>query len=194
MARTYQLKRRAERQQDTRQRIVEAAVALHTTVGPSRTTVSAIAERAGVQRHTFYRHFPDDRSLNLACSGLFQERHPLPDAKAWRSLTNPLRRLRRGIGDLYEFYEQNGGALAPIFRDLEVDPGLREVVTLRMRQPIDAMVETLAEPFRLRGARERRFVAALRVFMDFTVWRALRSSTESPTEAAEAAVRAICAQ
>ena len=69
MARTYRLKRRAERQDETRHRIVEAAVALHTTVGPARTTVSAIAERAGVQRHTFYRHFPDERSLGLACSG-----------------------------------------------------------------------------------------------------------------------------
>src|SRR5215468_3236214 len=83
MARTYTLKRRAEQQADTRRRIVEAAVELHGSVGPARTTVSMVAERAGVQRHTFYAHFPDERSLLTACSGLSLERDPLPDAKSW---------------------------------------------------------------------------------------------------------------
>ena len=83
--RTYQLKRRAERQDQTRQRIVDAAIALHTTVGPAWTTVSAIAERAGVQRHTVYSHFPDERALGLACSGCYVERSPLPDASTWRA-------------------------------------------------------------------------------------------------------------
>src|SRR5215471_7398245 len=78
--RTYTLKRRAERQAETRQRIVEAAVDLHASVGPALTTVSMVADRAGVQRHTLYAHFPDERSLYLACSGLSLERSPLPNA------------------------------------------------------------------------------------------------------------------
>ena len=84
MARTYTLKRRAEQQAETRQRIVEAAVDLHGSVGPAQTTFSMVAERAGVQRHTLYAHFPDERSLFLACSGLALERDPLPDAAPWR--------------------------------------------------------------------------------------------------------------
>src|SRR6185436_18038656 len=83
MTRTYTLKRRAEQQADTRRRIVEAAVDLHTAIGPAATTVSMVAERAGVQRHTFYAHFPDERSLLMACSGLALERDPLPDPESW---------------------------------------------------------------------------------------------------------------
>ena len=79
MTRTYTLRRRAEQQAETRRRIVEAAVDLHGSVGPASTTFSMIAERAGVQRHTLYAHFPDERSLLLACSGLAHERDPLPD-------------------------------------------------------------------------------------------------------------------
>ena len=87
--RKYELKKRAERQEETRRRIVEAAVDLHGTIGPARTSVSAIAERAGVQRHTYYRHFPDERTLGMACSGLHFERNPLPDPEPWREIERP---------------------------------------------------------------------------------------------------------
>src|SRR6478609_6580060 len=92
MTRTYTLKRRAEQQAETRRRIVEAAVELHGRVGPAATTVSMVAERAGVQRHTFYAHFPDERSLLMACSGLAMERDPAPDAGPWRSIAEPKER------------------------------------------------------------------------------------------------------
>src|SRR5512143_2127813 len=89
MARTYTLKRRAEQQAETRQRIVEAAVDLHGTVGPARTSLSMVAERAGVQRHTLYAHFPDERRLFLACSGLAMERDPFPSPEEWRHINDP---------------------------------------------------------------------------------------------------------
>ncbi len=89
MNRKYELKERARRQAQTRQRIVEAAVDLHTTVGPARTTISAIAERAGVERHTVYAHFPDDRALFRACSEHWTARHPLPDLEALAEIDGP---------------------------------------------------------------------------------------------------------
>ena len=79
MARKYELKRRAERQEETRRRIVEAAIELHRTKGPARTTLTDIARLAGVQRNTLYRHFPDERAIGLACSGLYMELNPPPD-------------------------------------------------------------------------------------------------------------------
>src|SRR5919112_4483490 len=97
MARPYTLKRRAEQQAETRRRIVDAAIDLHGTVGPALTTVSMVAERAGVQRHTLYAHFPDERSLFLACSGLAMERDPLPDAEPWRAIADQRERLRTGL-------------------------------------------------------------------------------------------------
>src|SRR5713226_6605610 len=126
MARKYELKRRAERQQDTRRRIVEAAIELHRTKGPARTTLSDIARLAGVQRHTLYRHFPDERAIGLACSGLHMERNPPPQAEQWRSLPPGEARLRTGLGELYAFFERNQDMFSCVLRDAEVDPLTRE--------------------------------------------------------------------
>src|SRR3954471_9720285 len=97
--RKYELKQRADEMAATRLRITEAAVELHGTVGPARTTVSAVAERAGVQRHTVYRHFPTDRDLFAACSAHLGETHPWPDPSGWSGLAD-------GLDQLYRWYEQ----------------------------------------------------------------------------------------
>src|SRR5690242_17111477 len=98
--RPYRMGRRADRQQETRRRIVEAAVDLHGTVGPARTSVAQIAERAGVQRHTYYAHFPKERDLMMACSGLALERDPLPDPEAWLGTPSGAERLEQGLGEI----------------------------------------------------------------------------------------------
>src|SRR6187200_133092 len=132
MTRTYTLKRRAEQQAETRQRIVEAAVDLHGTVGPARTTFSMVAERAGVQRHTLYAHFPDERSLLMACSGLALERDPLPDPAPWRAIEDRRERLRVGLAALYGWYERNAALAACVLRDAESHALVREIVEIRM--------------------------------------------------------------
>src|SRR3954454_19435117 len=104
MKRKYELKERARRQAETRQRIVEATVALHTSVGPAHTTISAIAERAGVQRHTVYAHFPDDDTLLEACAAHWRAAHPLPDLARSLDLEEPEERLRAVLSDVYEWY------------------------------------------------------------------------------------------
>jgi AcrR family transcriptional regulator len=192
--RRYELKERAERQDRTRQRIVEAAVALHTSIGPARTTVSAIAERAGVQRHTFYRHFPDERSLALACSGLHFKTHPLPDPQAWRSVEDPDARVRLGVGELYRYYERNAGELTPIIRDVEVHPLTQEILTLRFQPAFDAMCQALLDAFKAKGATRRRLEGVLVTLLTFTTWRQLRAGVRSHAEAVDAAARAIAAQ
>lgn len=136
MARPYTLKRRAEQQAATRQRIVEATVELHGSVGPAQTTISMIAERAGVQRHTFYAHFPDDRSLHMACSGLTLERDPLPDLSGWRDIADPGVRLRLGLRELYGWYERNAPLIACVLRDAEHHALTREICELRFGPPM----------------------------------------------------------
>ncbi|GGP15281.1 TetR/AcrR family transcriptional regulator [Nonomuraea glycinis] len=49
-----------------RERLVVAAVDLFTEQGYDATTVAQIAERAGVTKSTFFRHFPDKRELLVA--------------------------------------------------------------------------------------------------------------------------------
>jgi AcrR family transcriptional regulator len=168
MGRKYELKKRAERQEETRRRIVEAAVELHGTIGPARTSVSAIAERAGVQRHTYYRHFPDGRSLGLACSGLYAERNPMPDPDPWRAIDDREKRLRQGLGEIYEYYERNESMLSNITRDAGVDPVTAELAELRFGPALAKIREVLAG-----GRRSKRTLALLDVALAFATWRLL---------------------
>ena len=193
VARKYELKKRAERQDGTRQRIVEAAVRLHTTVGPARTSISAIAEEAGVERHTVYRHFPDDRSLFLACSGQYAADHPLPDPAGWTAIADPEGRLRHGLTELYAYYEAYGDELAPIVRDLAVHPLTREVFGLRMAPVMTRIRQTLTQPFRARGAARALVDAMIDLFLDLDTYRALSRSAPADS-CVEAVERAILAQ
>jgi AcrR family transcriptional regulator len=167
MARTYTLKRRAEQQAETRQRIVEAAVDLHGTVGPARTTFSMVAERAGVQRHTLYAHFPDERSLLMACSALALERDPLPDPAPWRSIGDRYERLRVGLTAIYGWYARGAELAACILRDAETHQPVRETIALRMGPTIAAYHETLGEKL---NAKQR---AMLDLALSFYTWRTL---------------------
>ena len=97
--RRYELRKRADAMQATRRRITEAAMELHGTLGPARTTITAVAERAGVQRQTVYRHFANEQELLAACSGHFAAAHPWPDAARWRAITDPAERLRTALGE-----------------------------------------------------------------------------------------------
>ncbi len=125
MTRTYTLKKRAEQQAETRQRIVDAAVELHSTVGPLATTLSMIAEKAGVQRHTLYAHFPDERSIFQACSAEAHERDPSPTADAWRDIPDRTERLTAALTDIYGWYERNAQLLSNVMRDVERHPMCR---------------------------------------------------------------------
>jgi AcrR family transcriptional regulator len=172
MARRYELKKRAERQEETRMRIVRAAVDLHKTIGPAHTSVSAIAERAGVQRHTYYRYFPDDRALGLACSGLYMEQNPIPDPAPWREIADPDKRLTRGLEELYAYFERNEQMLANVMRDSETDPVTAEVSQMRVGPSLEAIAQTLADGV-IGGRGRRRQLAALKLALDFRTWRSL---------------------
>ena len=195
VARKYELKRRAERQEETRRRIVEAAVELHGSIGPDRTTVSAIAERAGVQRHTFYRHFRDERELGLACSGLYMARNPLPDPERWRELPAGEERLRHALGELYAYYERNEPMMANVLRAAEVDELSREVLEIRAGATIRCMHEVLSEGFARRGKRRARLAAAVALALDFRTWQLLvRRAGLALDDAVEVGVAAVACQ
>lgn len=176
-ARGYRLGRRAEQQQQTRQRIVEAAVDLHCTVGPARTTVTQIAEKAGVQRHTVYAHFPDERSLFRACSELALSRDPLPDVESWRALAPGRHRAERGLRELYAWYQRNAGQAGCVLRDAEHHAPTREIVDARLTPTFDLAAQLLTE------AVPKRSVPLVRLAIGFACWRSL-SETLDPNLAA----------
>ncbi|HWU54174.1 MAG TPA: helix-turn-helix domain-containing protein [Rhizomicrobium sp.] len=186
MARTYTLKRRAEQQADTRRRIVEAAVALHGSVGPAWTTLSMVAEKAGVQRHTLYAHFPTERSLLMACSALSLEQGPLPDAQAWRTIADRSKRLKTGLGEIYGWYARNAELAACVLRDAESHALTREIAGLRYGPYVEACHQVLGTGL---NAKQR---AMLHLAVNFFTWRSLvRESGLSQGAAVSAMVQAI---
>ncbi len=186
MTRTYRLGRRAEQQAETRQRIVEAAVDLHSSVGPAQTTFSMVAERAGVQRHTLYAHFPDERSLNLACSGHTIERDPPPDAAPWRAIEDRAERLKAALSAIYGWYARNAGLMACVLRDAEHHSLTREIMALRFGPIVRAYHEALEAKL---TARQR---AMVQLALSFHTWRTLtRDGGLKQGAAVDAMVQAI---
>ena len=168
--RVYRKRKRAEQELATRERITEAAVALHQTLGPARTTVKAIAELAGVQRGTVYRHFPDTGTLFWACSASYSARHPEPDAAAWAAIAAPDTRLRRALSDLYAWYSETEAMLAKVIRDVEVLPPAMQQELLASFQ---AMGEVLMAGRPERGRSRTRVSAAVAHAIDFSTWHSL---------------------
>lgn len=186
MARSYTLKKRAEQQAETRQRIVEAAVELHSTIGPAATTLSMIAEKAGVQRHTLYAHFPDERSIFTACSGLAHERDPIPTADAWRGINDEMERLTTALGAIYGWYGRNASLLNNVMRDVAHHPMVQEIQRTRALPVIKGWHEVLGASL---DARQR---ALLRLALSFHTWRTLTQEAGlEPAAAVEAMVKMV---
>ena len=170
--RTYELKQRAERQQETRRRIVDAAIELHTTRGPSRTTVQAIADLAGVSRPTVYAHFPDERALFEACSGHVRATVPPPDPTSWRAIHDPGERLEAALRELYGYYERLEPLLANVERDSAVMPIIAEMNAYRARY-LDEIRELVVQAWPLRGRARARVRRAVGHMLEFGTWRSL---------------------
>jgi AcrR family transcriptional regulator len=166
--RTYNKRKRSEHEQRTRARIVDAAVGLHATLGPARTSVSAIAERAGVTRATVYRHFPDDEALFTACSTQWMSRQRLPDPDAWTTHDDPLARMHQGLADIYRYYRSGAEMLTLIHRDAQSVPPRVAAVRLATEQ---RWRETLLQPFPDR--RRKTVSAATGHAMAFSTWKSL---------------------
>lgn len=179
MARTYTKGKRAEKEAETRQRIVEAALQLHGEIGPTNTTISLIAERAGVQRHTVYAHLPDDRAVFMACSGLHAERAPPPSPEEWAGINDPALRLRVALTALYAWFARNKPLLAHVLRDAEQNQTLREVSDLRFGGPFGAIRASLG------GGLAEKGLAALALAMSFYTWRTLTEAGLEPAAAVE---------
>src|SRR5690242_5386031 len=124
--RAYRMRRRAQSQLQTRRRITESAVALHGTVGPSRTSISAVATHAGVRRSTVYRHFPDEAALFDACTAHWMAANPPPDLEVWAAIESPDERLKVALDELYAFYRRTEPMLDNLQRDETTHPLVQE--------------------------------------------------------------------
>ena len=185
VTRRYRLKRRAERQDDTRQRIVDAAIELHQSVGPAATTVSDIADRAGVGRVTVYRHFPDELTLFRACSGSYLQRNPLPDPERWHEIADPVQRLRHALTEVYEYHRTHAAMFTHVLADIRD----HEVMT-PYHDHWERATDVLVAPWNVRGRRRMLLRAGVGLALSFDAWRSLvRDHGLTNDQAVEVALR-----
>lgn len=168
MTREYRKRKRAELEDETRSRIVEATIELHRTIGPSATTVSQIAERAGVGRVTVYRHFPDEPTLSRACSGLYMQRNPLPDPERWLEIRDPLDRLRSALGEVYAYHRANEAMFSHVLADAR-DHEVMKPYHDHWQRAADVLVA----PWRARGRRRTLLRAGIGLALSFDTWHTL---------------------
>jgi AcrR family transcriptional regulator len=189
MARRYELKARAVAFEATRQRIVDAALALHEEVGPARTAITEVSRRAGVGRVTVYNHFPDEAALLSATSAQWLAEHPPPDPERWAGIFKPARRIREALDELYPYYRANASMLGHLTRDVAVVPALAETFGEALAEHEQAMRDALVEG---RARRGRRTVAAIGLAISFATWQRLtRDEGLGDDGAAKLMVRAI---
>lgn len=187
--RKYQQKRRAEQQEETRERIIDATMALHTELGMRAATVKAIAERAGVERLTVYRHFPDQHELFAACSGKWLGLNPPPDPAGWLAEADPAGRLRRALAELYGYYRRTERVLRLSYRDREEVPALDAAMN-QVDAYLDSAAEVLLTPWTPAG---RELRATLRHALGFATWRSLTGQALDDAAAAALAARWVAA-
>ena len=186
--RRYTLKQRAEGQEETRRRIVDAAMHLHEELGPRATTISAIAERAGVQRLTVYRHFSDETAVFQACTAHWQSLNPLPDSSAWTGIADPAARAKAALTAFYRYYRGAERMLAASYEDEAHVPALHKPMKMfgaAIAKAADGVTEGFGRRAR-RGVRETVHHA-----FGFTTWASLKKLGLDDDAMAALAVRWI---
>jgi AcrR family transcriptional regulator len=161
---------RQESVEETRQKITLATMALHERVGPRHTTVSAVAEAAGVTRLTVYRHFADDAALVAACSAHWSTLHPRPDVARWESVADPIERLRSALAETYAWARTAEPMMTMIYRDLDVLPAF---VAEFLSEDEERRVDAVLRPFGTNGDQRRMLTAVITHALDIHTWRSL---------------------
>ena len=188
--RKYELKKRAEAMATTHRRITEAAIELHGSVGPARTTLSAVAKRADVERRTLYRHFHTEADLFAACSTHYFTANPWPDLDSWRAIRDPHKRLERALDELYAYYERTEPMLSNVLRDAELVDFARDAVA-PLHAFLDQAAEVLTVGRPLRGRRRPLLRAALGHAIAFSTWRSLTHAGIERSEATNLATALV---
>lgn len=174
--------------EQTRRRIAEAAMQLHGTVGPAYTSMSAVAERAGVTRMTLYRHFPTEQELFGACSSLWRDLHPRPSPERWTAVT-PRQRVGQALAELYPYYQANAAMLTNLLRDAHAVPkALREGMAAAPEQMADVLVDAWPP-----ARHTAELKATLTHVCRFETWRSLNQAGLDPTLSASTAVEWVMA-
>ena len=168
MARDYKMVKRRGKVEETRRRIARATYELHATIGPARTTIALISDRAGLPRQTVYRNFGTVLDLYRICIAFGLEMHPLPDPNPWKSIADPEVRLQLGLRELYRWFEAAESVMTNSIRDFGAVPESADAL-----QPVGQILQRIYETL-CHGWRSSKVRPLLLLAVDFTTWRKLR--------------------
>lgn len=186
--RKYQKSKRAQQQEQTRARIVEATMALHEELGPANTTIKAIAEKAGVQRLTVYRYFPDDTSLFQACSSLWMQHNPPPDSSKWLNIKDSHKQAEQALLMIYQYYRHTESMWYAIYRDVDEVEALKAPMA-QFESYLDHLTIELLPAWNKTGEKKKRLQITIRHCVRFSTWQSLKQEQLSDKKMASLALQ-----
>ena len=161
------MRERAKSQEETRQRIVEATMHLHEEVGPRATTISSIAEKAGVQRLTVYRHFPDETAVFQACTSHWFSLNPPPDPRRWSGMDDPSEKLKSALSAFYSYFRATRRMWTGAYRDVADVPALQGPMK-EYTDYVASLTDDLAQAFA--GKPKEKLVKTIGHALAFPTW------------------------
>ena len=173
--RKYNKSQRAAGQEQTRARIVEAAMRLHEERGPAHTSIKAVAEEAGVQRLTVYRYFPDDARLFQACTSHWLELNPPPNISKWQDIHNPGKRTYTALLAFYRYYRRTEKMWNASYRDLDKVAALQEPMA-KIETYLDGVSDDLVNAWEQTRNAKKQLRITLRHGLRFSTWQSLKGS------------------
>ena len=182
--RKYKQKARAVKADETRSRIVAATVKLHEEFGPAQTSIKSIAEEAGVQRLTVYRHFPDDESLFQACTSHWLASHPLPGMPVIEHGIEPSDLVASTLLDFYRYYRANERMWTVSYRDVDEVEALQAPMA-EVEAYLDQVRKRLLAVLSPASMSNKQLSVTLGHCLRFTTWQSLKSEKLSDKKIVE---------
>lgn len=190
--RKYKMKQRAQEQERTRQKIVAATADLHGSVGPKNTSISAVAEKAGVQRLTVYRHFPDEESLFLACSSHWLSENPPPQPSDWENENDAAQRTAAALSALYDYYRRTNTMWRLVYRDIDQVPAMQGPLD-GFHDYLGSIRDDLVAHWQPRGRKSKFLKATITHLLRFSTWESLDSEKLVVSDMVDLGIRWIAA-
>jgi len=185
--RKYTKTRRAQQESQTRERIVEALVELHQELGPANTSVKAVAEKAGVQRLTVYRYFPDEVSMLQACSTHWWGLNPPPGIDQWANIENSADRCAAAFTAFYRYYHQTEDMWKKLYRDVGEIESLKKIM-MQYENILDDIRDDLLAAWKAKGKRKQQLSLTIRHCLAFSTWQSLKEAKLNDSQMANLVV------
>ena len=169
--RRYRSDRRQAGVDETRRRIVGAAVALHAEQGAMATSFAQVAKRADVAVPTVYKHFPNQAALLQSCTGHVFACSPALGPEIYRGLATAEARLAALAKAAFAVHRFQAPWMRRGIHEAALMPDLAKIVD-EARSQFRRLVALALEP-RFAGRPPAGLVALIEILLGFSAWQRL---------------------